>query len=64
MPPKPASRRQKMHPGWFCLFALTVGGLGLGYCEIMYKNGVDPIKDGGLIAIVAGLVATWNKLTA
>lgn len=49
------------HPIWFLLFILVVGVVGLGYCQVMYENGTDPLKDGGLIAIVAGMVGLWSK---
>ncbi len=51
------------HPVWFLLFVLLVGGLGLGYCQVVYHNGSDPLKDGGLIALVAGLVGLWAKFS-
>lgn len=50
------------HPVWMLLGILVVGGLGLGYCQVMYHNGADPLKDGGLIAIVGGLSAAVARL--
>lgn len=51
------------HPVWLILGFLVVGGLGLGYCSLMYHNGADPLKDGGLIAIVSGLAAAVGRFT-
>lgn len=49
------------HPVWKLAFILIVGGLGLGYCQIMYHNGADPMKDGALVAIVGGIAGAWGK---
>ena len=43
------------------LFLAVLGGLGLWYCEIVYRNGADPLKDGGLIAGVAAAVKLYDK---
>jgi hypothetical protein len=43
------------------LFILVVGGLGLGYCEVMYRNGADPLKDGALIGGVTAITAAFFK---
>ncbi len=51
------------HPIWRLAGLLVVGGLGLGYCQMMYHNGADPLKDGGLIAIVGGLSAVVMRFT-
>ena len=51
------------HPVWLLLGFLIIGGLGLGYCEIMYVHGADPLKDGGLITIVGGLAAAVGRFT-
>lgn len=56
--------RDPKHPIWLILGVLVVGGLGLGYCQLMYQNGADPMKDGGLIALVAGLVGAWAKVSS
>lgn len=50
------------HPIYFILFVLVVGGLGLGYCSLMYANGVAP-ADGGLIALIAAATGAWFKFT-
>lgn len=50
------------HPIWKLAAVLIVGCLGLGYCSIAYQNSVDPLKDGGLIALVGGLSAAAMKL--
>ena len=50
------------HPIWILLGILVIGGLGLGYCSLMYQNGADPLKDGGLIAIVGGLSAAVARI--
>ncbi len=51
-----------MARAWFMLATIAVvGSLGLGYCAIMYNNGVDPLKDGGLIALIAGIVSLAAK---
>ena len=55
--------QNQKHPIWLILGFLVVGGLGLGYCSLMYANGVDPMKDGGLIAIITGLSAIVGRLT-
>ena len=59
MPPKP--KRPSVHPAWVILFILVVGGLGLGYCEVMYRNGADPLKDGALIGGVTAITAAFFK---
>jgi len=51
------------HPIWLILGLLVIGCLGLEYCELMYANGADPLKDGALIAIVSGLSAAVVKFT-
>ena len=51
----------KSHPVWLLLGILIIGGLGLGYCQLMYHNGADPLKDGGLIAIVGGLAGVAGR---
>lgn len=51
------------HPVWLILGLLVIGGLGLGYCALMYQNNIDPLKDGGLIAIVSGLAAAAGRMT-
>ena len=53
---------ERNHPIWFIVFALVIGGLGLGYCEIAYKNGAD-IKDTGLIALITAATGAWFKFT-
>lgn len=51
------------HPVWFLLGLLVIGGLGLSFCALMYHNGVDPLKDGGLIALVGGLAGAVGRMT-
>jgi hypothetical protein len=51
------------HPVWLILGFLVTGALGLGYCTIMYNNGADPLKDGGLIAIITGLSVAVGRFT-
>lgn len=40
----------------------VIGGLGLGYCALAFKNGVDLFKDGGLMALISGLTLAASKL--
>lgn len=51
------------HPIWLLLGFLVVGGLGLGYCSLMYQNGADPLKDGALVSIVSGLAIAVGRFT-
>ena len=52
-----------MARAWFSLAAvLVIGCLGLGYCALMYNNGIDPLKDGGLIILITGLVTIASRL--
>lgn len=39
----------------------VLGVLGLTYCEMVYRNGADPLKDGGLMAGVALAVKLYDK---
>jgi len=48
----------------FTLFVAVVGGLGLGYCELAYRNGSDLLKDGGLIAGVSAVTAAFLRVFA
>ena len=40
----------------------VVGGIGLGYCSIAYSNGVDPLKDGALMAFISAATVAMSKL--
>lgn len=51
------------HPVWFIVFILVVGGLGLGYCSLMYANGVDLKLDGGLVALITTVTGLWFRFT-
>lgn len=51
------------HPVWLLLTFLVVGGIGLGYCQIMYHNGADPLKDGALVSLVGGLSLAVGRFT-
>lgn len=42
----------------------VIGGLGLGFCALMYHNGVDPLKDGALVALVGGLAGAAGRLSS
>lgn len=54
----------KSHPIWKLAYIVVIGGLGLAYCSLAYRNGVDLVKDGGLIALMTGGAALWSKFTA
>lgn len=51
------------HPIWFILFCiLLLIPVGLIYCTYAYSNGMDLIKDTGLIGLVGTMVTGYNKL--
>lgn len=51
-----------MSRNWFTLASITVVGLFvLGFCTLAYKNGLDPIKDGSLAALVAVITGAVVK---
>ena len=49
------------HPVWRLLAIALIGAIGLAYCEIAYANGVDVIKDGGLIALITAASSLATK---
>lgn len=55
---------EKGHPIWTLATVAIVGLLGLGYCHLAYKNGIDILKDGGLVALLTGASVLASKLMA
>jgi hypothetical protein len=51
------------HPAWNILGILVVGLLGLAFSHLMYENGADPLKDGLLIGLIAGLTKLWDRFS-
>ena len=54
---------ERNHPIYFILFAMVIGGLGLGYCQLAYANGADVPKDTALIALITAATGAWFKFT-
>ena len=51
----------KDHPIWKLAAIALIGAIGLGYCHIAYANGIDVIKDGGLIALITAASTLATK---
>lgn len=59
----PAVMNAPTHPVWkLLLLALILTAVGF-YMHMAYANGLDPIKDGGLIVFLGAMATLWDHFS-
>lgn len=52
------------HPFWRLSTLVVMLAAVAGYMHLFYANGIDPMKDAGLLGVIGAMATIWNKINS